>query len=104
MMNDPTLSMFLPLILMLAIFYFLVWRPQSQRTKQLRESINTLKRGDTVITAGGHIATVSKAVKPEDEHVTVEIADGVHTRVIKSTLTQVRAKGSDKGDAAADKG
>jgi preprotein translocase subunit YajC len=57
-----------------------------------------MRRGDTVITAGGHIATVSKPVKPEDEHVTVEIADGVHTKVLKSTISEVRPKNQAAND------
>src|ERR1051325_5992810 len=80
-MQDLLTSPFVPLIFVLVVMYFLLMRPQQQRMKQLRQSIANMRRGDTVITAGGHIATVSKPVKPEDEHVTVEIADGVHTKV-----------------------
>lgn len=100
MMSDPTLSMFLPLVMMLAIFYFLVWRPQSQRTKQLREMINNLRRGDTVVTAGGILGRVAKTAGPEESEVLVEIAENVQVRVLKSTITDVRAK----GEASADKG
>jgi len=96
-MNDPTLSMFLPLVAMFAIFYFLVWRPQSQRAKQLRQMINNLKRGDTVITSGGIVGKVAKAVAEADAELTVEIADNVEIRVLKSAITDVRTK----ADAAA---
>jgi preprotein translocase subunit YajC len=99
-MQDLLTSPFVPLIFVLVVMYFMLMRPQQQRLKQLRNAIANVRRGDTVITAGGHIATVSKPVKPEDEHVTVEIADGVHTKVLKSTLTEVRPK---SGDAKADK-
>jgi preprotein translocase subunit YajC len=93
---DPSfLSTLAPLVLVFAIFYFLIIRPQQQRTKQHRLMVQNVRRGDTVVTAGGHIAVVSKAVKPDDEHVTVEIADGVHTKVLKSTLAEVRTKGQD---------
>lgn len=92
-MDSSTLTTIAPLIIIMGIMYFLLIRPQQQQQKKLREKINGVRRGDTVVTAGGHIATVSKPVKPEDEHVTVEIADGVHTRVLKSTLADVRAKG-----------
>lgn len=91
-MQDLLTSPFVPLIFVLGVMYFLLMRPQQQRMKQLKAAINNVRRGDTVITAGGHIATVSKPVKPEDEHVTVEIADGVHTKVLKSTLSEVRPK------------
>jgi preprotein translocase subunit YajC len=99
-MQDLLTSPFVPLIFVLVVMYFMLMRPQQQRLKQLKSAIANVRRGDTVVTAGGHIATVSKPVKPEDEHVTVEIADGVHTKVLKSTLTEVRPK---SGDAKADK-
>jgi preprotein translocase subunit YajC len=91
-MTDLLSSPFIPLIFVLVVMYFLLMRPQQQRMKQLKSSIAGMRRGDTVITAGGHIATVSKPVKPEDEHITVEIADGVHTKVLKSTISEVRPK------------
>jgi preprotein translocase subunit YajC len=96
-MNDPTLQMFLPLAAMFAIFYFLVWRPQSQRTKQLKVMINNLKRGDTVITAGGLVGKVAKTAGDADTEIQVEIADNVEIRVLKSAITDVRSK----ADAAA---
>jgi len=92
MMSDPTLSMFLPLAMMFAIFYFLVWRPQSQRTKQLKQMINNLKRGDTVVTAGGILGKVSKAGGEGDPDILVEIADNIEVRVLKSAVTDVRTK------------
>ncbi|HXL99936.1 MAG TPA: preprotein translocase subunit YajC [Rhizomicrobium sp.] len=94
-MDMSMLQTVAPLVLVFAIFYFLIIRPQQQRAKQHREMVSNVRRGDTVVTAGGHIATVSKPVKPEDEHVTVEIAEGVHTRVLKNTLSEVRPKGGD---------
>ena len=66
-----------PLIAIFAIFYFLMIRPQQQRMKQHRDMVANISRGDTVVTAGGQVAKVSKPVKPEDQEVTVEIADGV---------------------------
>ena len=93
-MDSSTLTTIAPLIIIMGIMYFLLIRPQQQQQKNLRQKIDAVRRGDTVVTAGGHIAVVSKPVKPEDEHVTVEIADGVHTRVLKSTLADVRAKGT----------
>jgi preprotein translocase subunit YajC len=91
--NDPmfqTLTLALPMI---AIFYFLIWRPQSQRQKQLRQSVDNLRRGDTVVTAGGILGKVVKAVAADDTEILVEIADNVQVKVLKATLTDVRAKG-----------
>ena len=96
MMSDPTLSMFLPLAMMFAIFYFLVWRPQSQRTKQLKQMINNLKRGDTVVTAGGILGKVAKPGADGDPDILVEIADNIEVRVLKSAVTDVRTKADAK--------
>jgi preprotein translocase subunit YajC len=90
--NDPmfqTLTLALPMI---AIFYFLLWRPQSQRQKQLRNMVDNLHRGDTVVTAGGILGKVVKAVGADEPEVMVEIADNVQVRVLKATISDVRAK------------
>jgi preprotein translocase subunit YajC len=92
-MNDPmfqTLTLALPMI---AIFYFLLWRPQSQRAKQMRQMIENLRRGDTVVTAGGILGKVVKATGAEDPEIMIEIADNVQVRVLKATISDVRAKG-----------
>ena len=95
-MNDPmfqTLTLALPMI---AIFYFLLWRPQSQRQKQLREMVDNLRRGDTVVTSGGILGKVVKSSNAEDTEILVEIADNVQVRVVKATLSDVRPKNGDK--------
>jgi preprotein translocase subunit YajC len=81
--------MFIPIGL---IFYFLVMRPQQQRAKEHRLAIDNLRRGDTVVTAGGVIGKVAKAPNKDDPEVTVEIADNVQIKVVKGTLSEVRAK------------
>ncbi len=89
---DPmfqTLTLALPMI---AIFYFLLWRPQSQRAKQLKTMIENMRRGDTVVTAGGIVGKVVKASNAEDPEVLIEIADTVQVRVLKSAVTDVRSK------------
>lgn len=93
------LFMFVPIGL---IFYFLVMRPQQQQQKQHRLAIENLRRGDTVVTAGGIVGRVTKAPTKEDPEVTVEISDNVQVKVVKSTLSQVRAK-SQPVDTKADK-
>jgi preprotein translocase subunit YajC len=92
-LNDPFVSTFVPLIALFAIFYFLLIRPQQQRVKQHQDMVNAVKRGDTVVTAGGLIGKVSKV--KDDTEILVEIADNVQVRVVKSTLSEVRAKGGD---------
>ena len=95
-MNDPmfqTLTLALPMI---AIFYFLLWRPQSQRQKQLRQAVDNLRRGDMVVTAGGIVGKVVKAAAADEAEILVEIADNVQVKVVKTTLTEVRVKSADK--------
>jgi preprotein translocase subunit YajC len=92
----------IPLVIgMGAIFYLLLWRPQQQRAKQLREMVANVRRGDTVVLTSGMIGKVAK-VKDETE-VLVEIADNVQVRVLKGAISEVRAKGAD-ADKGADKG
>lgn len=90
--GDPFTGMLIPLLLMVVIFYFLVIRPQQQRTKQHRELVEKVRRGDTVVTAGGFVAKVTRVPDNSDE-VEVELADNLRVRVLRSTLMDVRAKG-----------
>ena len=92
-MDTSTLIQIAPLIFIFAIMYFLMIRPQQQRAKQLRDMVDNVRRGDTVVTAGGIVGKITKATAKEDTEVTVEIADGVQVKVVKATLTEVRAKG-----------
>jgi preprotein translocase subunit YajC len=81
---------FIPLILIFGIMYFLLIRPQQKRMKEQKALIEGLRRGDTVVTAGGIIGKISKV--KEDGEVEVEIADGVRVRVLKATIGQVLSK------------
>ncbi|WP_417457366.1 preprotein translocase subunit YajC [Kordiimonas sp.] len=84
------LESFLPFVLIIAVFWFLILRPQNKKMKAHREMVNNVSRGDTVVTAGGLIGKVSKV--KDDNEIEVELADGVRVRVVKSTLTDVRSK------------
>lgn len=83
-------AQFLPLVLIFAIMYFLLIRPQQKKLKEHRAMVEALRRGDTVVTEGGIIGKVSKV--KEDGEVEVEIADGVKVRIVKSTIAQVVSK------------
>ncbi len=79
-----------PLILIFAVFYFLLIRPQQQKAKRHRELVAGLQRGDKVITGGGLYATV---VKVEDDNtVILEIAQGVRVKSARHTITDLAAK------------
>ena len=81
---------FVPLILIFAIMYFLLIRPQQTKMKQHKAMIEALRRGDQVITQGGIVGKVTKV--QEDGLVEVEIADGVKVKVVKATIAQVTNK------------
>ena len=89
--NDPFVSSLVPLVLLFGIFSFLLIRPQQQRAKAHQQMVQAVKRGDTVVTAGGLVGKVAKV--KDDGEVMVEIADNVQVRVLRSTLTEVRSKG-----------
>ena len=96
--TDPmfqTLTLALPMI---AIFYFLLWRPQSQRQKQLRQMIDNLRRGDMVVTSGGILGKVVRAAGADETEILIEIADNVQVKVVKATLTEVRVKSPEKNE------
>jgi preprotein translocase subunit YajC len=89
--GDSLVSFLAPMIMIVAIMYVLVLRPQQKRAKEHQELIKNLRRGDTVVTSGGLVGKVTKVV--DDEQVEVEIADGVRVRQVRAMVTGVRAKG-----------
>ncbi len=95
-MDTSFLTSFVPIIAIFGIMYFLMIRPQQQRVKQHREMVDNVRRGDTVVTAGGIVGKVAKV--KDDAELMVDIAENVQVRVLKSTLSEVRAKGDAKAD------
>ena len=81
---------FLPLILIFVVFYFLLIRPQQKKMKEHKAMLESIRRGDRVVTGGGIIGVITK-VGPEDE-LQVEIAEGVRVRCLRSTVNLVLAK------------
>lgn len=82
-----------PLILIFAIFYLLLIRPQQQRAKRQRALIDAAKKGDTVVTGGG---LIGKVVKADGDEIEIELAPNVKVRAVKATLADVRPLGSSK--------
>jgi preprotein translocase subunit YajC len=76
-------SAFIPLILMFAIFYFLLIRPQQKKTKQHREMIGSLRKGDHIITSGGIHGRITGT---GDTTLTVEIAEKVRVKVNRGNV------------------
>jgi len=92
--KDPTrmeaFAQFVPLILIFAIMYFLLIRPQQKKVKEHQAMVSALRRGDQVVTQGGLIGKVVKV--KEDNELELEVADGVKVRVVQSTIAQVLNK------------
>jgi len=88
--NQGALIQFLPIVLIFVVFYFLLIRPQQRKAKDHKTMLDALRRGDRVVTGGGIIGTVARVESPEE--VTVDIADGVRVRVLRSTISSVLAK------------
>ena len=81
-----------PLILIFAVFYFLLIRPQQKKMKDHKAMVGSLVKGDKVVTAGGLMGTIYKI---EDEKIaTLEISDKVKVKVVRSTIAEVLRKDS----------
>jgi preprotein translocase subunit YajC len=87
---------FLPIILIFVIMYFLILRPQRMKARAHQELVANLRRGDTVVTSGGLIGKVAKV---DEGEIQVELAEGVRVRIVRSMVSEVRAKGEPVKDA-----
>ncbi|MBB3711001.1 preprotein translocase subunit YajC [Limimaricola variabilis] len=85
------LESFIPLILIFAIMWFFLIRPQQKKLKEHQAMVAALRRGDQVVTQGGLIGKVVK-VRDESNEIEVEIAQGVTVRVVRSTIATVTSK------------
>lgn len=79
-----------PLVMVVAIIYFMILRPQQKRQREHVNMVEALRRGDTVVTQGGLVGKVAKVAEDEIE---VDIAENTRVSVIKSMIISVRAKG-----------
>jgi preprotein translocase subunit YajC len=84
---------FLPFIVLLPVFYFLLIRPQNKRAKEQREMLSKIAAGDEVATTGG---ILGKVVEVGEQFLTLEIADGVKVKLQKFQVTQLLPKGTVK--------
>ena len=88
--QQPSLfASFVPLILIFIIFYFLLIRPQQKKAKEHKILLDSIKRGDQILTSGGMIA---KVIKADTEELTVEISDKVNVKIFRSTVSDVIKK------------
>ncbi len=81
------LTLAIPWVLILGIFYLLLWRPQQKVQKAQKARIEAAKKGDTVVTGGG---LIGKVIKVDGDEVELELGPNVRVRALRSTLTDIR--------------
>ena len=101
-MDGKAIGQFIPLILIFVIFYFLLIRPQQKRVKQHKLMVESLKRGNKVLTAGGIFGVVTKAIDGS-ETVSVEISSGVTVELARQMISEVRGEEKIKAKAVENK-
>ena len=89
-MSGQGIAQFIPLILIFIIFYFFLIRPQQKRVKDHKAMVESLKRGDEVITSGGIIGVVERVM--EDDRIEVIIGESTKVQIIRSTITSLLKK------------
>ncbi len=89
-MSGSGFAQFIPLILIFVIFYFFLIRPQQKRVKDHKAMVESLKRGDEVITSGGIIGVVDRVM--EDDRIEVVIGESTKVQIIRSTITSLLKK------------
>ena len=87
------LMQFLPLIVIFAVFYFMLIRPQMKRSKEHRQLVSQLGKGDEVVTNGGLLGRITDV---SESFVTLEIADNVQIKLQRQAVTNVMPKGTIK--------
>ena len=85
-MEGSGIGQFIPLILIFVIFYFFLIRPQQKKVKEHKAMVESLKKGDKVVTSGGITGIISRII--DNDKVEVEIADNVTVEVIRGTGIQ----------------
>jgi len=85
-MSNSGIGQFIPLILIFVIFYFFLIRPQQKKVKDHKLMVDTLKRGDKVVTSGGVIGTIERVM--ENDRAEIKISENVNVEIIKSTGIQ----------------
>jgi preprotein translocase subunit YajC len=99
---DPVMDQFqimAPFLIIVAIVYFVVLRPQQRAQKAAASALRNVRRGDVIATSGGLIGKVTKAV--DDNEVEVELAPNLRVRLLRTAITDVRAKSEPVKDTPA---
>ncbi|NOX75837.1 MAG: preprotein translocase subunit YajC [Gammaproteobacteria bacterium] len=92
---DGGLTSLLPLLLIFVLFYFMLIRPQSKRTKEHKNMVGALAKGDEVVTNGGLLGKVTNV---GENFLSITIADGVEVKVQRQSVASLLPKGTMKGE------
>jgi preprotein translocase subunit YajC len=92
--QENTLLTFLPMVAIFIVFYFLLIRPQQKKQKEARAMLESLEKGNEVVTAGG---VLGRIVKLDEQYATVEVAPNVQMIVQRGAISQLLPKGTIKG-------
>ena len=90
--GNPFLT-FLPLLILFGVFYFMLIRPQQKKAKEARAMLDSLEKGNEIVTSGG---IVGKITKLTDQYAVVEVANGVEMTVQRGAISQLLPKGTIK--------
>ena len=85
-MSSSGFAQFVPLILIFVIFYFFLIRPQQKKVKEHKLMVESLKRGDKIITTGGIVGTVERII--DNEKVEVNISENVNVEIVRASGIQ----------------
>ena len=89
--QENTLLTFLPMVAIFIVFYFLLIRPQQKKQKEARAMLESLEKGNEVVTAGGILGRI---VKLDEQYATVEVAPNVQMTVQRGSISQLLPKGT----------
>lgn len=89
--ESSALVQLLPLVVLLVLFYFLLIRPQMKRSKEQRQMLSSLSKGDEVVTNGGVVGRIAEV---GENFLELEVADSVKIKVQKQAVSSVLPKGS----------
>jgi preprotein translocase subunit YajC len=91
--QSDSLLTFLPMVAIFVVFYFLLIRPQQKKQKEARAMLESLNKGDEVVTAGGMVGRISRLT---DQYATLEIAPNTEIVVQRGSIAQLLPKGTIK--------
>jgi len=91
-------AMFVPMLIIFAIFYFMLLRPQQRKEKERRQMIDAIKTGDRILFSGGIIGTVTNV---KGDVLVVKVADNVKIEIARGAVNRVIQKGENPGEDAA---